>query len=217
MASREAMRTVRRVFVILFFAWCAAIVVLGIVAVIGVFLANPFADFAGRKEFTDLSGSSAKHSLAGAWPPDVDIRSVEAVSYKTEWSRDSHSTWYRIRLTKDAAARWADRLHPENGRISKASLHGDIEGVYRMIDGPPPLHRQTGDTPVWWTPPPIKIRATEGMLWYKDYYSGVGSATYSGFDESTTTLWIYEYACQHDILWSHGRLPSGEPIGAAEK
>ena len=47
------------------------------------------------------------------------------------------------------------------------------------------------------------------MLWYDNYYSGVGRATYSGFDESTSLLWIYEYAAQHDKLWEPGDRPTG--------
>ena len=82
----------------------------------------------------------------------------------------------------------------------------------RAIEGPPPLHQQTGTTPAWWKPPAIEFRATEEMSWYENYDSGVGHATYTAFDESTGRLWIYKYSCQHDILWQHGQLPEGEPL-----
>jgi hypothetical protein len=55
------------------------------------------------------------------------------------------------------------------------------------------------------------------MKWYRDYYSGVGRATYSAYDESAQTLWIYEYSCQHDILWSSGDVPAGEHFSTSPK
>ena len=113
-----------------------------------------------------------------------------------------------------------DHIHAAQERNSKSCLHHlheGLEGVHRNIVGPPPMHWQTGNAPAWWTPPALDFRATVIMLWYTDYDSGVGRATYSGFDESTGTLWIYDYACQHDEVWSHGDVPEGAPIGLAAK
>jgi hypothetical protein len=106
-----------------------------------------------------------------------------------------------------------DQMHKHQEDWSKQCLHHlheGLEGVHRTISGPPPQHWQTGETPSWWTPPGIDFRATEVMLWYTNYDSGVGRATYSGFDESNGVLWVYDYASQHDILWSHGGMPAGD-------
>jgi hypothetical protein len=80
-----------------------------------------------------------------------------------------------------------------------------VEIIPGNVVGPPPLHKQTGVTPVWWTPPAISFRATEIMLWYDGFDSGVGRAAYSAFDESTGILWMYDYAAQHDLLWPERR------------
>jgi len=106
-----------------------------------------------------------------------------------------------------------DQAHKHQEISSKQSLHDlheGLEGVHRILTGPPPQHSRTGDTPTWWKPPTLDFRATEVMLWYTNYDSGVGRATYSTFDESMGTLWIYNYACQHDILWSRGNMPTGD-------
>jgi hypothetical protein len=54
------------------------------------------------------------------------------------------------------------------------------------------------------------------MLWYTDYDSGVGRATNSAFDKSTGILWIYDYACQHDRLWSPGNVPPGDVFSTVD-
>ena len=96
-------------------------------------------------------------------------------------------------------------------------LHEGLEGVHRILGGPPPLHRQTGATPAWWSPSAIDFRATEIMVWYEGHYSGVGRAVYSGYDESSKTLWIYEYACQHDQLWPPRAIPAGEQFSMTKQ
>jgi hypothetical protein len=68
----------------------------------------------------------------------------------------------------------------------------------------------TGDVPSWWKPPAIDFRATEAMLWYSGFDSGVGQAAYTGYDAEKQTLWVYEYACQHDRLWEKNQFPDGE-------
>ncbi len=180
--------------------------------IIASFLMDPFSGFAGKSEFRELSGRSAKHRLSD-WPEGVDPAAVQKVSYKCEYARDSYSAWYRVQLAADAATKWMDHMHKRQEDRSKTLLHQrheGLEGVHRTILGPPPQHWQTGETPSWWTPPGIDFRATEIMLWYTDYNSGVGRATYSGFDKSNEVLWLYDYASQHDILWSRGGIPGGD-------
>lgn len=206
------MRQVRRVIVVVFYFGCAAAVFYA-----GVTL---FALVFGAHDFTDLSGRRAKGRLGDAWPSIVDASVVQLVSYKYEASMDSDSSWYRIQLPKDAATQWMDHIHAKQERDSKSILdhhHEGLEGVHRTIVGPPSMQWRTGDTPHWWSPPEIEFRATEIMLWYRNYHSGVGHATYSVFDESTSTLWIYDYRAQHNKLWSHGDVPKGTPIGLAAK
>jgi hypothetical protein len=205
---------VRRCVVIAFYVACIVIVAAAVFA-IGALIFLPFPGFDGSAEFADLPGAVAKRRLGDSWPPSVDASSVDSVSYTGESSRDSYSSWYRIRLEENAALAWMDYVHAQQERSAKKPIgrgHEAPEGVRRTVVGPPPLHRQTGVTPDWWSPPPIDFRATEVMLWYADYYSGVGRATYSGFDAETNTLWVYDYACQHDKLWPHGKLPDGVPI-----
>ena len=76
--------------------------------------------FAGREEYTHLSGPSAKRRLAHVWPKSVDADAVGPIDYKTEWSRDSSSTWYRIKLKQPEAAAWMDYVHADErgmGRV----------------------------------------------------------------------------------------------------
>ncbi len=142
------------------------------------------------------------------------------VCYKHSFARDSFSSWYRISIDADAAVTWMEHVHGEQERHSRSLRHDGhelIEGIHRALAGPPPLNQQTGDTPDWWKPPGIEFRATEVMLWYEGYWSGVGRATYSAFDASTGTLWVYSYAAQHDRLWAPGMLPAGEPLALADR
>jgi hypothetical protein len=219
MASSHRIQAVRRFLVVVFYFACAGIVLMALV-VVGSFLLNPFAGFDRNEEFHDLPGASAKRRLGDAWPSAVDPASVRSVNHATHSSRDSYSCWYRVELTKEAAKEWMDHIHAEQERDSKASLHrldAGLEGVHRSIGGPPPMRWQTGETPAWWSPPGIEFRATEIMTWYIGYDSGFGRATYSGFDESTDTLWVYDYARQHDQLWSPGNVPQGVQIHVTAK
>jgi len=142
----------------------------------------------------------------------VDPKDVEKVTWVYESTIDSHSSWYRVKLTPDAATAWTDRIHSEAEKNDDS--HGDhiegVEGVHRTVPGPPPLRQQTGETPGWWTPPVIEFRATEVMIWYRNSSSGYGRATYSAFDKAAEVLWIYEYGAQHDLLWTRGQSPAGE-------
>lgn len=209
--TRTLWRNLRTVVRYVVYAFCVIVVVFSIF-VCGSFLMNPFGGFAGESEFTASSGNAAKRRLPD-WPVGVITSDVESVSFKSAHSRDSYSSWYRIELTDDAALTWSNRAHAHQEKWCKQHLHNGhegVEGVNRTIDGPPPLHSQTGETPRWWSPPAITFRATEVMLWYDGSYSGVGRATYTAFDETNQTLWIYDYACQNDILWPRGNVPKGD-------
>lgn len=172
-------------------------------------LKNPL-DFGGRKEFARLKGPAARRAMNYAWPQAVDPKDVEVVSYKSESTRDGHSSWTRVRLTPAAAEAWADDVHAYQER-DVVNSSKSWEGIRRTLIGPAPLHRQTGSTPSWWLPPGSDVRATEAMLWY-DQSTGIARATYSSFHPETKTLWIYAYACQHDKLWDKGKPPEGTPI-----
>jgi hypothetical protein len=226
--TRNAWRNFRTVVRYVVYA-CCVIVVLFPIMVCGSFLINPFGGFAGSSEFANKTGSAAKRSM-NEWPSNVATAAVRSVSRKHDYSIDSHSTWFKIELDTASAQLWADSVHSDRERHSRESLRPDdrgLEGVRRIVPGPPPLHSKTGDTPDWWSPPPIDFRATEAMKWYSGYDSGVGQAAYTGYDADKQTLWVYEYACQHDRLWEPDQIPDGdvfsrlnenaEPNDAAER
>ena len=140
---------------------------------------------------------------------------VAQLSFKDEWSRDSFSYWYKIKLKPGAAIKWRDKIHKR--QAASPRYDGDhyegYQGVHYLIAGPPPQNWQTGSTPNWWKPPSIDFRATEVMIWQEDFYSGTGRGVYSAFDETTGELWIYGSACKHDLLWGHEEVPAGESFG----
>lgn len=206
--NQSVWRVMRTWIRYLVYTWCVLIVLFPIL-ICGEIL---FGFFSGPSEFTDLPGGSAKWHISH-WPASVEPGEVRSVYYKSEASRDSYSSWYRIELPVSDAEKWIEEIHGRQEGRSRGFIgdqHEGLEGVRRTIAGPPPLHRQTGETPVWWKPPDREYRATEVMLWYKQYYSGVGRATYTAFDEQAGVLWIYDYACQHDVLWRHEEVPEGE-------
>ncbi|HEV8004177.1 MAG TPA: hypothetical protein VGP63_30210 [Planctomycetaceae bacterium] len=168
----------------------------------------------GGNEFHHLPGAAAKDRLGENWPASIDPNSVASVSYKFASTIDSCSSWFRIELDEASASIWAEAAHSDEEEMARSHYYRDrpVEGVRRVVPGPPPLHRQTGSTPTWWSPPAADCRATEFMAWYQRYDSGVGWALYSVFDPSTKTLWIYSNSAQHDLLWRHGELPAGRPI-----
>jgi hypothetical protein len=207
----SVLRNVRTTIRYLVYGGCAFALIWA-VFVCGSFLLSPFEGFDGESEFIALSAQTAKRRLPD-WPDGVSESDVESVSYKSSHSRDSYSSWYCVKLTNKAARSWQDHAHLHQETCSRQCLNKrdeGLEGVRRTIDGPPPLHSKTGETPAWWSPPTIAFRATEVMLWYDTFYSGIGRATYTAFDASKQTLWIYDYACQHDTLWKQGNIPSGE-------
>lgn len=202
--------TLRNIMRILVYGGCACTVLF---CVFSVFLAAPFGG--SRFELIEVAGAAAKARLDrfGLWPASVDPQDVESVTWISQSTIDSHSSWYRVKLTPDAASSWMNNIHEQQELDSRQSLdHLDegLEGVHRSLPGSPPQHRQTGKTPTWWTPPPIEFRATEVMTWYRHDNSGYGRATYSAFDVSNGLLWIYEYGAQHDLLWSRGDVPPGQ-------
>ena len=162
-------------------------------------------------EFEQLPAEEAiAHGIG--WPDTVSIDDVQTVSYKYESGMDNYSAWFQIQLTPKAAEAWMTSMH--NKRKDWASIHsGDstagYEGVQRPIVGQPPQRRVSSRTPHWWTPPSTGFTATEAMLWYRGE-SGVGSGTYTAFDQKTGMLWIYDYSRQHEILWKRGEVPQGE-------
>lgn len=209
--TRNAWRDFRTVVRYVIYAYCVIIVLLA-VFFCGSLIMNPFAGFAGSSEFANKSGHAAKR-LMNEWPSSVTPSNVRSVSRKHDYSIDSHSAWYKIELDIDSARKWADSVHSDRELHSRQSIRPDdrgLEGVRRMISGPPPLHWATGDSPKWWAPPPVEFRATEAMKWYSGYDSGVGQAAYTGFDSSHRTLWVYEYSCQHDRLWEPNQMPDGD-------
>lgn len=204
------MKTSRRIVLGLFFAACASVglVLFFLVAIV----INSSGGSAGSTQFVNKSGPSAKISMT-EWPIAIDPTKVRSVSRKHDYSFDSHSTWYKIQLDIDSAHAWADFVHADRERHSRDSLRPDdrgLEGVRRIVTGPPPLNRTTGDTHVWCTPPSIEFRATEAMRRYSSIDSGVGQAAYTGYDSQGQTLWVYEYACQHDQLWEANEIPMGD-------
>ena len=71
-----------------------------------------------------------------------------------------------------------------------------------------PIRSPTSDTPDWWSPPTGTGDATENMLWYPDATYGVAQGCYTVYDAVNETLWVYEYAAQHDSHWERGARPS---------
>lgn len=209
--TRNALRTVRTIIRSVVYA-CCALAVLFTIAQIGSVLINSFSPFSDSSTFADESGVAAKR-LIHEWPADVDPSNVRRVSGKQGYSFDSHSSWYKIELDANSAQVWADTVHANRERDSIQSLRKQdrgLEAVRRIVPGPPPLHRTTGPSPFWWTPPSVEFRATEAMKWYSGYGSGVGQAAYTGYDAERQTLWIYEYSAQHDRLWEPSRIPAGD-------
>ena len=160
--------------------------------------------------FVDLPADRVQRLIA--WSDSIDTSNVQRVSHHSNSSRDSHSTWLCIKTDPKSAQTWMDHIHDEQEKWSLEcihELHEGLEGVHHTIFGEPPMNWQTGENPTWWNPPRNSYRTTEVMLWYDDYDSGVGRATYSGYDTTTSELWIYEYASQHDKLWMPGNRPTG--------
>ncbi len=113
--SQNAWRTLRTLIRYFVYAGSGLVVLFAIMICLS-FPMNPFAGFAGQSEFSDLAGHSAKRRLSD-WPSNVDPRDVQNVSYKSQYSRDSYSTWYRITLSDNAAERWTNQIHKTSRRL----------------------------------------------------------------------------------------------------
>lgn len=170
-----------------------------------------------ESEFSNLPGRQAIDRLHSGWPADLDPRKVDEVSWKYSGTIDSHSKWFKIVLSPDAATIWQDEAHRRQEQSSRESVQSSrdlLEGVHRVERGPPTLRRQTGKTPAWWAPPAIDFRVTESMRWHGSDW-GYGRATWSGYDEPTRTLWIYDDGRQRDDLWLRGKVPAGQQFSAS--
>ena len=208
--------SIRQIFIFVF-AFAILFAILPYALSLYSFVRNPLAGFVGKTEFESLTGRQAKRKLHN-WPSAIAAADVQLVSFKHQWSRDSYSVWYRIKLAPEIGELWQDHIHKGRRPINRDwsdDFYERFEGVDRIIRGPPPLQFQTGDTPVWWAPPTSEFRATELMIWHYD--SGSGQASYSSFDETKGELWIYEYSSQYDILWSFGDVPDGDVFSNIEQ
>ena len=168
-----------------------------------------------RSEDVDLRGDVAQQKLTQAWPDGIDPKTVGSVSRIAEQSRDSFSIWWRIVTTPDVAKRWSESVHSEAAMTYAQFASTDrtsFESVRRTISGRIPLGNHTGEIPEWWSPPSEPCDVTEAMLWYSDGDSGVARGTYTKCDTKNGVLWVYEYACQHDLLWPKGSPPVGQPL-----
>lgn len=171
---------------------------------------NPFAGFEGDVEFVDLTGPAAQQRMDFAWPKGVNPRDVISMSHKGAWKRDTGSSWTKLRLPPAAAKAWADEIHSRQEQNAAAS-QDQVEGIRHSFSGTPPLHKPIGPVPIWWNPPSSEVRTTEIMHWYNGG-SGYASAGYTSYHPETGTLWVYEYSCQHDLLWPQGKPPAGTAI-----
>ncbi len=134
--SQNAWRTLRTLIRYFVYAGSGLVVLFAIMICLS-FLMNPFAGFAGQSEFSDLAGHSAKRRLSD-WPSNVDPRDVQNVSYKSQYSRDSYSTWYRITLSDNAAERWTNQIHKHQEDWSRGclcDLHEGLEGCTELSMG----------------------------------------------------------------------------------
>ena len=194
-----------------FYSACLAVVCIAVLSVWTIIL-DPFLGFDASLKFVDLPGRTAEQKMNN-WPSSIDPSKVNIVSFQSAQSIDSYSTWYKIQTDRETAQLWSDDIHARLKSWSLSSISpGDrgLEGVRRSIKGTPALHSTTGETPSWWNPPAINYSATEAMKWYSGFDSGVGYAAYSGYDELSKTLWVYEYSCQHDRLWEPKHMPDGD-------
>lgn len=204
--TRRAVRSGIRVTVLALFV---GLLVLFFGTVSGVFMILGFGPVI--REFTQLSGGAAKDVLLDSWPSDVSASDVRSMDFRLESHIDGHSGWYRIKLNEDAAGRWENAAHGRQESLLKEarSRSDTVEAVHRQIGKPPPMDESHYKPPVWWSPPEIPFRATEGML-----FSGSrrAQASYTAFDADTQTLWIYECSLQHHVLWEAGRHPDGTEV-----
>ena len=184
--SQQLGRKIRRFVVIGFYSACATTVGLAVLTVV-MLLHSPFGSgfWEGETESVDLSGNAARRRLHDQWPSQIDPSVVESVSYKSIWSNDSNpsSSWYRIKVTQDAAKLWTHHILASDMRQAKMGDHPNrIEIVHGSRIGSPTYMAETSDIPTWWLPPSSDFHSTKIL----------SRSTYSAFDVSANILWIYQ-------------------------
>ena len=157
-------------------------------------------------EFVDKTGSAASRRMS-AWDFTVDPAAVRRISMKSASSIDSYSTWAKFELGQSDATTITSELHARTATID-ANLQRtkECEQATRAITSIP-IRSPTCDPPDWWSPPTGTGDATENMLWYLDAPYGVAQGCYTLYDTINETLWVYEYAAQHDSHWERGARP----------
>lgn len=157
-------------------------------------------------EFVDKPGPAASRKMY-SWDFTVDPAAIRRISMKAASSIDSNSTWSKFELSQSDAKTLAAELHTRMAKIDAyLQRTKECEQATRTIASIP-VRSPTSDTPNWWSPPTGTGDATENMLWYPDATYGIAEGCYTIFDPARETLWVYEYAAQHDSHWERGTRP----------
>lgn len=157
-------------------------------------------------EFVDKSGPVAARNMP-SWDFMVDPVVVRSVSMKSASSIDSYSTWSKYELGHSDAKAIASDLHNRMATIDAyLQRTKECEQARRSINSIP-VRSPTSGSPSWWEPPTATGDATENMLWYIDSTYGIAQGCYTMYDAKHETLWVYEYAAQHDSHWERGSRP----------
>ena len=157
-------------------------------------------------EFVNKSGPVAARKMS---LPDftVDPVVVRSISMKSASSIDSYSTWSKFELGHSDAKTIASDLHNRMATIDPYFQRTkECEQSRRSINSIP-IRSPTSGPASWWAPPTATGDATENMLWYPDATYGVAQGCYTIYDAKHETLWVYEYAAQHDSHWERGSRP----------
>jgi hypothetical protein len=160
-----------------------------------------------KLEFVDKPGPAASRKMY-SWDFTVDPAVIRRISIKSASSIDSYSTWSKFQLAQTDAKTLASELHARMAKIDAyLRRNNECEQATRTITFIP-IRSPTSDTPDWWRPPTQTGDATENMLWYPDATYGVAQGCYTVYDAGNETLWVYEYAAQHDSHWERGARPA---------
>ena len=173
------------------------------VSVIAITSLDPFPTL----EFIDKPGPAASRKM-GSWEFTVDPAAVRQISMKSASSIDSYSRWSKFELSQFDADTIASELHKRMATIDVyLQRKKECEQATRAIVSIP-IRSPTSETPDWWLAPAGTGDATENMLWYPGATYGVAQGCYTIYDANNETLWVYEYAAQHDSHWERGARPS---------
>jgi hypothetical protein len=154
-------------------------------------------------QFADKPGPVAARKM-NSWDFTVDPVAVRRVSVKSAAGIDSYSTWSKFELGHSDAKTIAAELHNRMATIAPYFQRTkECEQATRTITSIP-MRSPTADPPGWWVPPTANGNATENMLWYRNAPYGVAHGCYTIYDAKHETLWVYEYAAQHDSHWDRG-------------